>query len=220
MFINQGLQGRPASRRPVTDSGRSGMVEVTGAPSLEMKGTLLEPAPAAGGGLMPPCVRARCQVESCSSSSASPTCSAARRPPAARCGTSSKAPRRPGPRVSPRRARSRSRRSTTLRSEPVKKIATVLPISDEMLEDAPSDPGVPERAVDVVRQDRGGAAAAPRGGHERAHRALQPDRRPGDQHLHEARRGRQRGGLARVIANTAGTAFLSRTRSSCTRATG
>ena len=46
--------------------------------------------------------------------------------------------------------------------EPVKKIATLLPVSDEMLEDAPIDPVLPERQAQPVRQHRGGAAAAPR----------------------------------------------------------
>ena len=46
--------------------------------------------------------------------------------------------------------------------EPVKKIATTLPISDEFLEDAPIDPVVSERQAVAVREHRGGAAAAPR----------------------------------------------------------
>ena len=58
--------------------------------------------------------------------------------------------------------------------EPVKKIATVLPISDELLEDAPSIQSLSERQVDVVRPDRGGAAATPGGGHGRADRAVLP----------------------------------------------
>ena len=67
-------------------------------------------------------------------------------------------------------------------------------VSDEMLEDAPSDPGVPERQAEPVRPASKRSDSCSVGArHERADRAVQPVRRPGDQHLYEARRGRQHG---------------------------
>ena len=65
-------------------------------------------------------------------------------------------------------------------------------MSDEMLEDAPSIQAYLNGGW-RCSSHRGGAAASPRRRHERAGRGLRPVRRPGDQHLHEARRRRQRG---------------------------
>ena len=144
----------------------------------------------------PAAVRARHRVEAVRAARRPATCSASRTTTASQVryvneGTATQ--RRGG--CGRGAAPSPSRRSPWRRSsEPIKKIATVLPISDELLEDAPSIQCYLNGRLTLFVKHRGGAAAAPRERHERADRPVQPAGRPGDQPVHEARRGRQRDG--------------------------
>ena len=77
--------------------------------------------------------------------------------------------------------------------EPIKKIATVLPISDEILEDAPSIQTYLNGRLSLFVRIEEERQLLRGHGHERADRPVQRRGRPGDQPVHEARGGRQRG---------------------------
>ncbi len=117
------------------------MVEVTtGAPSLELKGTLLETtAGGPGGGLVPPFYQPGIVSKLFEYASVADLFGSSQITSSQVRYVNEGHRHRPAPQASPRRARSPS---ATLNyaeiTEPVKKIATVLPVSDEMLEDAPS----------------------------------------------------------------------------------
>jgi len=74
--------------------------------------------------------------------------------------------------------------------EPVKKIATTLPISDELLEDAPSIQSYLNGRLTPFISIEEERAAAARYRHERADRPVQPDRRPGHKSVHKIGLGR------------------------------
>ena len=105
-------------------------------------------------------------------------------------------------------------------SEPIRKIATVLPISDEFLEDAPSIQAyLNDRLTLFVKIEEERQLLRGNGTNE----LVGLFNRSGGQAINQYTKlaaDDNATGLARVLANTAGSSSSSRTRSSCTRPTG
>ena len=133
-------QGYKAIQNPDARPQRwtTGAVQVSDSP-LGMKGTLLESTaggPGAGGAAVLP---ARDQSASCSSRSAWPTCSGSARPTASQVRYVNEGTALSGAAgVAEAGVKPESTIAMSEIVEPVKKIATLLGISDEMLDDAPS----------------------------------------------------------------------------------